>query len=143
MPQGADLAPRIGLGTLNRNLRGLIDVLSWQVEQCIQCSFVLNIASSILVEDPSIQHLGESHAVSLLHFLDAIGPALSSRLFRNRPVRLLGTSHPQGGLEHIFLADCKGLDVHNLVLELFKAVGLGLNRQAKKSSHTTTDLISY
>lgn len=136
------LTPRMGLGSLNRSRRCRIQILSRQSEQVIDKTLVLNVAAAIRVKHASIQHLCESLTAALVHILHTLSISLLGRLFGDGPVCFRGTSHPVDRVQHVLLADSKGLEIYDLVLEVFKT-GLGvlvLNGETQNTSDGATDL---
>lgn len=68
--------------------------------------------------------------------------ALPALLIRDFPFTFISTGNTQGGSEHVFLADCEGIDVDVLVSVVLEAcIGTArLDGQAEDCSHCTADL---
>ncbi len=110
------------LGTLDRDLGGSIDIFLRQIQHFVQRPLiVLEVTGTIGIENSCVHHLDEANALAFLHLFDAAYVPVPSWLFGDGPVILLGTSHAACGLQHVFLADGKGVDVHDLVFEVLKA----------------------
>jgi len=138
-------SPRRVLGALNSNLCRLINILFRKAELGIEsASIVLEIAVTIRIKDSGVQHLGETDPTSLLYLLDATGVTLVRWLFRDGPVRFLGTRHAKSRRKHVLLADSKGVNVNHLVRKVletgFFVVTLGLDGQAEERGNSTTNL---
>lgn len=134
--------PRMSLGSLNSSCRRRIQILGRQNQQVIDKALVLNVAAAIRVEHASIQHLCKSLTAAFVHILQALGISLLRRLFGDGPVCFRGTSHPVDRLEHVLLTDSKGLEVYDLILEVFKT-GLGVlffDWETQNTSNGATNL---
>lgn len=105
---------------------------------------MLDVTTTVGVEDSGIHHFGKTNALAFLHFLNTARVALLSWLFCDDPVVFLGISHAKSRLQHIFLADSEGAHINYLVLKAFKAGfcvrAFGLDGQTEKSRDSTTDL---
>jgi hypothetical protein len=138
--------PAWSLGALDRDLGGFINIFLRQIQHFVQRPLiVLEVTATVGVEDSGVHHLSKSNALAFLHLFDTAHVPLLSWLFGDGPVILFGTSHAESGLQHVLLADGKGVDVHDLVLEVLKAGffvrSFRLDGEAEKSSDSTTNLV--
>ena len=98
--------PFSSLRTLDSSLSRFINVLLRQLEQAIQCPFVmLKVTTAIRIEDSGIHHFGKTNALALLDLLDSAGVPFMRWLLGNGPIRLLRARHPISRFQDVFLAD--------------------------------------
>ena len=104
---------------------------------------MLDVTATVRIED-SGNHLGKTDALALLHLFDTGGIPLLGWLLCDGPVIMLGTSYPESGVQHVFLADGEGIHINYFVLQVLEAGffvrTLGFDGQAEKSGDGATDL---